>query len=107
VDHRHPHRRDGPLSSAFVSTGAADVVAGAVLGVIGTGSPHLALLVLCVLTMVLGQFISNVATVLVVIPIAVAISQSLEVSVQPFMMALTVAGPRHSSPRSRRPRTSW
>lgn len=81
-----------PLSSAFVSTGAADVVADAVLGVIGTGSPHLALLVLCVLTMVLGQFISNVATVLVVIPIAVAISHSLDASVQPFMMALTVAG---------------
>ena len=81
-----------PLSSAFVSTGAADVVAAAVLRVIGSGSPQVALLVLCLLTMVLGQFISNVATVLVVIPIAVAISQTLGVSVQPFMMALTVAG---------------
>ncbi|GAA4071777.1 hypothetical protein GCM10023065_30280 [Microbacterium laevaniformans] len=81
-----------PLSSAFVSTGAADVFAAAVLRVIGSGSPQVALLVLCLLTMVLGQFISNVATVLVVIPIAVAISQTLGVSVQPFMMALTVAG---------------
>ena len=62
------------------------------LGVIGSTSPHLALLVLCVLTMVLGQFISNVATVLVVTPIAVAIAQTLELSIQPFMMALTVAG---------------
>ena len=62
------------------------------LRVIGSGSPQVALLVLCLLTMVLGQFISNVATVLVVIPIAVAISQTLGVSVQPFMMALTVAG---------------
>lgn len=81
-----------PLSSAFISTGAADIVAETVLGVIGSSSPQLALLVLCVLTMVLGQFISNVATVLVVIPIAVAIAQTLGVSVQPFMMALTVAG---------------
>ena len=32
--------------------------------------------VLCVLTMLLGQFISNVATVLIVTPIAAAISRS-------------------------------
>lgn len=81
-----------PLSAAFVSTGAAGMVADAVLAVIGGTSPHLALLVLCGLTMVLGQFISNVATVLIVTPIAVAISQSLDLSILPFMMALTVAG---------------
>jgi len=81
-----------PLSSAFITTGAADIVARSVLGVIGAGSPPLALLVVCALTMVLGQFISNVATVLVVLPIAVAIAHTLDVSVQPFMMALAVAG---------------
>lgn len=81
-----------PLSTAFISTGAAGMVADAVIAVIGSTSPHLALLVLCVLTMVLGQFISNVATVLVVAPIAVAVAQGLDVSVLPFMMALTVAG---------------
>ncbi|MCR2815404.1 SLC13 family permease [Microbacterium jiangjiandongii] len=81
-----------PLSSAFVSTGAADVVADLVLGFTGDASPHLALLVLCVVTIVLGQFISNVATVLVVAPIAVSIAATLDLSVQPFMMALTVAG---------------
>lgn len=80
------------LSSAFISTGAADIVADAVLAVIGTASPHLALLVLCVLTMVLGQFISNVATVLVIVPIATAIAATLGLSILPFMMALTVAG---------------
>ncbi|WP_434811049.1 SLC13 family permease [Microbacterium sp. bgisy189] len=80
------------LSAAFTSTGAADLVADGVLALIGRASPHLALLVLCVLTMVLGQFISNVATVLVVAPIAVAIAATLDVSIQPFMMALTVAG---------------
>ena len=81
-----------PLSAAFITTGAAGRVADAVLGVIGSGSPQLALAALSVLTMVLGQFISNVATVLIVTPIAVAISQSLDLSIQPFMMALTVAG---------------
>ena len=81
-----------PLSAAFISTGAAGRVADVVLGIIGSSSPQLALLVLCLLTMVLGQFISNVATVLIVTPIAVAIAQSLDLSVLPFMMALTVAG---------------
>jgi len=81
-----------PLSSAFVSTGAAGIIADRVLSVIGSTSPHLALLVLCLLTMVLGQFISNIATVLVVAPIAVAVAGELGASVLPFMMAITVAG---------------
>lgn len=81
-----------PLSAAFISTGAAGHVADAVLAMIGSSSPQLALLVLCALTMVLGQFISNVATVLILTPIAVAIAQSLHLSILPFMMALTVAG---------------
>lgn len=81
-----------PLSTAFVSTGAATIVADGVLAVIGTSSPQLALLVLCVVTVILGQFISNVATVLIVAPIAVSIAHTLDLSILPFMMALTVAG---------------
>ena len=81
-----------PLSGAFVSSGAADAIAEVVLRLTGSGSPHLALLVICALTLVLGQFISNVATVLVMAPVAVTFAQTLGVSVQPFMMALTVAG---------------
>ncbi|MBU4465255.1 MAG: SLC13 family permease, partial [Actinobacteria bacterium] len=81
-----------PLSSAFLQTGAADVVAAGVLNLVGGAAPQFALLVLCVVTIVLGQFISNVATVLIVAPIAASIAGSLDLSVQPFMMALTVAG---------------
>ncbi len=81
-----------PLANAFATTGASDIVADGVLGIVGPGSPHLALLALCVVAVVLGQFISNVATVLVLIPVAVSMAQTLDVSVQPFMMALSVAG---------------
>lgn len=81
-----------PLSSAFVSTGAADLVANAVLALVGSASPTLCLLVIGIMTMILGQFISNVATVLVMSPIAIALAGAMEVSVQPFMMSLTVAG---------------
>ena len=81
-----------PLSTAFISTGAADVIAAWLLSVVGDSSPHLALLALCVLTVILGQLISNTATVLIMIPIATVLAADLQVSVLPFMMALTVAG---------------
>lgn len=81
-----------PLSTAFIETGAAELVADRLLDVVGTASPHLALLALCLLTVVLGQVISNTATVLVVLPIAVSVAAALGASVQPFMMALTVVG---------------
>jgi di/tricarboxylate transporter len=60
--------------------------------VIGGASPSLALLALVVLTMVLGQLISNTATVLIMAPIAAVLAAEMRVSVLPFMMALTVAG---------------
>lgn len=81
-----------PLSAAFVSSGAADMMAELLMHVTGSASPHLALLAVCALTLVLGQFISNVATVLVMAPVAVSFAQTLGVSVQPFMMALAVVG---------------
>ncbi|MHC2999139.1 SLC13 family permease [Microbacterium sp. HJ5] len=81
-----------PLSTAFIETGTADLVAGWVLTLVGAAGPHAALLATCVLTLVLGQLISNTATVLIVAPVAVAIASTLGLSVQPFMMALTVVG---------------
>lgn len=80
------------MSTAFATTGAADAVAAGLLGWIGASGPHIALLVLCVVTIVLGQFVSNVATVLIVAPIAISVAHALDLSVQPFLMALTVAG---------------
>ncbi|MGR0218915.1 SLC13 family permease [Agromyces sp. ZXT2-6] len=81
-----------PLSTAFVTTGTADLIATALLDVVGDASPYTALLAICVLTMVLGQLISNTATVLIVAPIAVVVAGDLGVSVLPFMMALSVSG---------------
>lgn len=81
-----------PLSTAFTTTGAAQLIADALLGIVGGSSPYLALLAVCVLTVLLGQLISNVATVLIVIPVAVSLAAALGVSVMPFMMGLTVAG---------------
>lgn len=81
-----------PLSTAFISTGAADRIADGVLNVVGGTSPTLALLALVILTVVLGQMISNTATVLIMVPIATVLAADLGVSILPFMMALAVAG---------------
>ena len=81
-----------PLSTAFITTGTADLIAQGLLSLISGASPSLALLALVVLTMVLGQLISNTATVLIMAPIAAVLAADLAVSVLPFMMALTVAG---------------
>lgn len=81
-----------PLSTAFVKTGMADLIAHHILSFTGGASPYLALFIICAITIVLGQFISNVATVLLIVPVAAAIANTLGLSVMPFMMALTVAG---------------
>lgn len=81
-----------PLSTAFLTTGAADLVAGGLISMVGDTGATVALLAIVVLTIVLGQVISNTATVLIVAPIAIAVASGMGVSVQPFMMALTVAG---------------
>ncbi len=81
-----------PLGAAFTKTGAADLMADGLLGAIGDSGPQLALFALCLITVILGQLISNTATVLIVIPVAVSVAATMGVSVLPFLMGLTVAG---------------
>lgn len=80
-----------PLSTAVVQTGAADQMAGLLLDIVGDAGPYALLAGLFVLTATLGQLISNMATALVVIPIAVTAAVDMGVSVRPVMMSLTVA----------------
>lgn len=80
-----------PLSTAMTQTGAADQLATGLVDLVGDSSPYLFLLGLFVLTAIMGQLISNMATALIVIPIAVSASAELGVSVRPVMMCVTVA----------------
>jgi di/tricarboxylate transporter len=81
-----------PLSIAIESSGAADLVAGELVGRVGGDRPYLLLAALFLLTATLGQVVSNTATVLVVVPIAVAAAVETGVSVQPVLMLVAVAG---------------
>lgn len=80
-----------PLSTAMTQTGAAEKIAVALVDAVGDAGPYALLLGLFVLTAVLGQLISNMATALIVIPIAVSAAAELDVSVRPVMMCVTVA----------------
>ncbi|MGD9955057.1 MAG: SLC13 family permease [Candidatus Nanopelagicales bacterium] len=81
-----------PLSTAIQTSGAAELISDKLVAVVGEGHPILVLLALFALTALLGQFISNTATVLIIIPIAVAAASESGVSPLPILMAVAVAG---------------
>ena len=80
-----------PLSTAVTQSGAADDIAQLLIDVVGDSGPYALLLGLFVLTAVFGQLISNMATALIVIPIAVTAAVDMGISVRPVLMSLTVA----------------
>ena len=80
-----------PLSLAMQQTGAAELLATELTDAVGDSSTWVLLAGLFLLTAVLGQLISNTATALIVIPIAVSAALELDVSPRPVLMAVNVA----------------
>ena len=81
-----------PLSTAISTSGAADQVASLLIDAVGSGRPYLLLVAMFLLTATLGQVVSNTATVLVVVPIAVAAAEATGTSVKPLLMVVAIAG---------------
>jgi di/tricarboxylate transporter len=80
-----------PLSAAMAETGAAQLLADRLVSIVGEAGPYALLAGLFVLTAVMGQLISNTATALIIIPIAVAAALELGISPRPVMMSVCVA----------------
>ena len=80
-----------PLSIAIRTSGAADVLADALVAVVGDAGPYALMVGLFVVTAALGQVVSNMATALIIIPVAVAAAGDLGVSVRPVLMLMTIA----------------
>lgn len=80
-----------PMSTAIEQTGAADKIAHGLVTVVGDSGPYALLAGLFLLTVMMGQLISNTATALILIPVAVSAATELDVSVRPVLMTLTVA----------------
>lgn len=81
-----------PLSVAIQHNGAADKISDVLIDVAGTDRPLLLLIALFALTALLGQFVSNTATVLILVPVALAAAASTGISSKPLLMAVAVAG---------------
>jgi di/tricarboxylate transporter len=81
-----------PLSTAMQTTGLADSIADQLLALLGSSPPVLMQLGIVLTVVVLGQFISNLATVLIVSPIATTVAVTADVSPLPLLMGITVAG---------------
>jgi di/tricarboxylate transporter len=80
-----------PLSTAMRQSGAAEQMAGRLVDLIGDAGPYPLLIGIFVLTAALGQLISNTATALIVIPIALSAAAEMDVAATPVLMSLNVA----------------
>jgi di/tricarboxylate transporter len=79
-----------PVGQALETTGVTTLLATAIAGWTSGLSVVWVLALLLIVTMFLSDIINNAATVLVMAPIAISLSQQLEVSVDPFLMAVAV-----------------
>lgn len=80
-----------PFSLALQRTGGVDLAADAVVHLVGEASPRLVIATLFVITAMLGLFISNTATAVLMAPVALAIAKDLELSPYPFAMTIALA----------------
>jgi di/tricarboxylate transporter len=91
VDHCDPGRRDVRGVAAISDSGAAEKIGHQLVDVVGGAGPHVLLIGLFVITVIFGQLISNAATALIVIPIALSAASELGVSARPVLISVTVA----------------
>jgi di/tricarboxylate transporter len=80
-----------PFSLALQRTGGVDLAADAVVQLVGEASPRVVLATLFVITAMLGLFISNTATAILMTPVALAIAKDLALSPYPFAMIIALA----------------
>ncbi len=80
-----------PLGAALESSGGTELIAGALVSWTGGLPAWTVLTVLMVVTMTLSDVLNNTATTIVAAPVGIQMAQSLDVSPDPFLMAVAVA----------------
>lgn len=79
-----------PLGAAVDSTGAAHVIADALIGVMPGQSPFLIVAMMLVLSLAITPFVDNVSTAAVLSPIAAGVAQHAGVPLEPLLAAVAV-----------------
>jgi len=77
-----------PMGLAMQKTGAATLIADAVIGVVGLYGPTAILAGLMTMTLIINQFIPSAANAVVMTPIAIATAAGLGISPYPFVMGI-------------------
>ncbi|WP_319532736.1 SLC13 family permease [uncultured Cohaesibacter sp.] len=80
-----------PLGSALENSGGTSLIAGSIVTLTDGLAPAIVLTILMVVTMTLSDVLNNTATAVVAAPIAIEIATRLNVSPDPFLMAVAVA----------------
>jgi di/tricarboxylate transporter len=80
-----------PFSIALQKTGGVELAADALIRLIGEAGPYTILGSLFLITALLGSFISNTATAVLMAPVALAIANELQASPYPFAMIVALA----------------
>lgn len=80
-----------PFSMALQRTGGVELAADAMMSALGDAGSHAVLASLFLITALLGLFISNTATAVLMSPVALAIAQDMNASPYPFAMIVALA----------------
>ena len=80
-----------PFSLALQRTGGVDLAADALIAAVGGAGPRVVLASLFAITALLGLFISNTATAVLMAPVALAMANDLGASPYPFAMIVALA----------------
>ena len=80
-----------PLATALTKTGATVLMANALVAALGSLGPIAMLALVFLATALVGLFISNSATAVLIAPVAIEAAQTLRVSPQAFAMTVAIA----------------
>ncbi len=80
-----------PLGAALETSGGTELISGALVSLTDGMPAWVVLSVLMVVTMTLSDVLNNTATTIVAAPVGIQMAQSLNVSPDPFLMAVAVA----------------
>ncbi|MAG68619.1 MAG: SLC13 family permease [Pseudomonadales bacterium] len=80
-----------PFALALQKTGGIDLAVNGLLQLLGEAGPRALIAALFALTAVIGLFISNTATAVLMAPVAIATAQALDLSPMPFAITVAVA----------------
>ncbi|AYF88256.1 SLC13 family permease [Pseudomonas sp. DY-1] len=80
-----------PFAQALQQTGGIDLAVKGLVALLGNAGPYAMLACLFIVTALIGLFISNTATAVLMAPVAIATAQQLGMSPYPFAMIVALA----------------